>query len=181
MRIHKGWYLRHFNLIFIYLFIYCCCCFLQLLFQNEMQMLLGLYILKMLQSVVHVSKYYWKEYDHKKGSFQTRLLSQVKLTSLPNKHIWLCWGVTTPQPLWVILCCLPEKGRKEIEEIVEMKERDREERGTGMEETEQINTFPLYSCLLKGQQALPNWKPISVGRPGDVRDPTPLPPPTAPK
>ena len=41
----------------------------------------------------------------------------------------------TCQPLWVILCCLPEKGRKEIEEIVEveeMKERDREERGTGM-------------------------------------------------
>ena len=39
----------------------------------------------------------------------------------------------TPQPLWVILCCLPEKGRKEIEEIVEeMKERDGEERGTGM-------------------------------------------------
>ena len=32
-----------------------------------------------------------------------------------------------------ILCHLPEKGRKEIEEIVEeMKERDREERGTGM-------------------------------------------------
>ena len=39
----------------------------------------------------------------------------------------------TRQPLWVILCHLPEKGRKEIEEIVEeMKERDREERGTGM-------------------------------------------------
>ena len=44
----------------------------------------------------------------------------------------LCWGLTTPQPLWVILCSLPEKGRKEIEEIVEMKDRDREERGTGM-------------------------------------------------
>ena len=30
------------------------------------------------------------------------------------------------QPLWVILCRLPEKGRREIEEIVEeMKERDR--------------------------------------------------------
>ena len=27
--------------------------------------------------------------------------------------------------------CLPEKGRKEIEEIEEMKEGDREERGTG--------------------------------------------------
>ena len=46
----------------------------------------------------------------------------------------------TCQPLWVILCRLPEKGRKEIEEIVEvmkegnreeMKEGNREERGTG--------------------------------------------------
>ena len=45
----------------------------------------------------------------------------------------LCWGLTTRQPLWVILCRLPEKGRKEIEEIVEeMKEKNREERGTGM-------------------------------------------------
>ena len=49
-----------------------------------------------------------------------------------GKHThWLCWGLTTHQPLWVILCHLPEKGRKEIEEIVEeVKERDREERGT---------------------------------------------------
>ena len=39
----------------------------------------------------------------------------------------------TCQPLWVILCRLPEKGRKEIKEIEEeMKERDREERGTRM-------------------------------------------------
>ena len=31
------------------------------------------------------------------------------------------------------MCRLPEKGRKEIEEIVEeMKERDREESGTGV-------------------------------------------------
>ena len=37
------------------------------------------------------------------------------------------------QPLWVILRRLPEKGRKEIEEIVEeMKERNREEREIGM-------------------------------------------------
>ena len=42
-------------------------------------------------------------------------------------------GLTTRQPLWVILCRLPEKERREIEEIVEeMKKRDREERGTGM-------------------------------------------------
>ena len=46
---------------------------------------------------------------------------------------WLCWCLTTCQPLRVILCRLPEKGRKEIEERVEeMKERDMEERGTGM-------------------------------------------------
>ena len=39
----------------------------------------------------------------------------------------------TRQPLWVILCRLPEKGRKEIEEIAEeIKGRDREESGTGM-------------------------------------------------
>ena len=37
------------------------------------------------------------------------------------------------QPLWVVLCGLPEKGRKVIEEIVEeMKGRDREERETGI-------------------------------------------------
>ena len=30
----------------------------------------------------------------------------------------LCWGLTTRQPLWVILCRLPEKERREIEEIV---------------------------------------------------------------
>ena len=46
---------------------------------------------------------------------------------------WLSWGLTTHQLLWVILCRLPERGRKEIEEIVkEMKERDREENGTVM-------------------------------------------------
>ena len=41
-------------------------------------------------------------------------------------------GLTTHQPLWVILCHLPEKGRKEI--VEEMKVRDREERGTGKEQ-----------------------------------------------
>ena len=25
---------------------------------------------------------------------------------------WLSWGLTTRQPLWVVLCRLPEKGRK---------------------------------------------------------------------
>ena len=58
---------------------------------------------------------------------------------------WLCWGSSTRQPLWVILCCLPEKGRREMEETVEeMKERDRGERKMNdSEETEEIKTFPL--------------------------------------
>ena len=56
----------------------------------------------------------------------------------------LCCGLTTRQPLWVILCRLPEKGRKEIEEIVEdivgeMKERNGEERATGMKVKKQKN------------------------------------------
>ena len=50
----------------------------------------------------------------------------------------LCCGLRTCQPFWVILCRLPEKERKEIEEIVEeMKERDREEKGTGMKAKKQ--------------------------------------------
>ena len=39
-------------------------------------------------------------------------------------------GLTTCQPLWVILCCLPEKGRKDIEEIVE----EMKETGSGKKE-----------------------------------------------
>ena len=85
----------------------------------------------------------------------------------------------TRQPLWVILCHLPEKGRREIEETVEeMKERVRGERKMNdSEETEEIKTFPLYPYLLQGLQAMPNCKPISVGCPGDgdVRYTTPLP------
>ena len=45
----------------------------------------------------------------------------------------------TRQPLQVILCHLPVKGRKEIEEIIEMKERGREERRTGMKVKKQKN------------------------------------------
>ena len=52
----------------------------------------------------------------------------------------------TRQPLWVILCRLPEKGRKDIGEIVEeMKEEQGRKRNRNeSEETEKIKTFPLY-------------------------------------
>ena len=67
----------------------------------------------------------------------------------------------TYQLLWVILCGLPEKGRREIEEIVEemkerdrgeeMKERDRGERKINeTEETDEIIAFPLYPYQLQG-------------------------------
>ena len=56
----------------------------------------------------------------------------------------------TLQPLWVILCHLPEKGRREIEEIVgEMKEAQGRKRNMNeSEETEEIKTLPLYPYLL---------------------------------
>ena len=97
----------------------------------------------------------------------------------------------TCQPLWVILYCLPEKGRWKIilyrlpekgrwEIVDEMKERGREERKINeREETEEMKKFPplpLYPYLLQGQQTLPNCKPVSVGCPGDARYMRPLPP-----
>ena len=42
----------------------------------------------------------------------------------------------TRQLLWIILCSLPEKGRKETEEIVEMKEGQGRKRN--MTESEEI-------------------------------------------
>ena len=50
------------------------------------------------------------------------------------------------------MCHLPEKGRKEIEKLVEeMKERDREEKNRNeSEETEEIKTFSFYPYLLPG-------------------------------
>ena len=84
--------------------------------------------------------------------------NMITLWVLTGTADWLCWGFITCQPLWVILCCLPEKGRREIKM---MKERNRGERKmNGSEEMEEIKTFPLYSYLLD----LPNCKPISVGR-----------------
>ena len=77
----------------------------------------------------------------------------------------------------------PNEREREIEEMVEeIKERDRGEgRMNDSEETEEIKKiFPIYPYLLQGQQALPNCKPISVGRPGDAKYTTPLLHPTTP-
>ena len=73
----------------------------------------------------------------------------------------------TYQSLWVILCRLSEKGKEET--VEEMKERDREESGTGMKvnrRNKNIPPLPLPATRIAG---LAHCKPISVGGPGDVR------------
>ena len=60
----------------------------------------------------------------------------------------------TRQPLWVILCRLPEKGRREVVEIVEeMKERDRGERK--MNESEETELKPSPSSLTRYKDSRP--------------------------
>ena len=94
-------------------------------------------------------------------SLNKYLDDKVKFCLSCDKHnindkcpkLLLCWDLTTRQLMWVILCRLPEKGRKEIEEIAEkMKERG----GTGRKanrneskETEEIKSFPPYPYLLQ--------------------------------
>ena len=51
------------------------------------------------------------------------------------------WGLTKRQPLWVILCHLPEKGRKIAEEM-KNEGQERKRNRNGSEETEEIKTFP---------------------------------------
>ena len=54
----------------------------------------------------------------------------MQVSQLHKCYVHIKPRVFNMSTLWVILCGLPEKGRKEIEEIVEeIKERDREERG----------------------------------------------------
>ena len=55
----------------------------------------------------------------------------------------------TCQPLWGILCCLPEKRRKEIEEIVG-DESEGQGRKRNRNESKEIKPFPLYPYLLQG-------------------------------
>ena len=71
-----------------------------------------------------------------------------------NSLFFIVLGFNDNQPLWVILCHPPEKGRKKTEEIVEkMKEIDREERGTerkGKGRNRRNKNIPLYPYLLQG-------------------------------
>ena len=77
---------------------------------------------------------------------------------------------------WIILCRLPEKDRRDsrwYETLGQGRKRKMKE----SEETEEIKTFSLFPYLLQEWQALPNSKPISFGRPREVRYTTLLPHP----
>ena len=55
------------------------------------------------------------------------------------------WGLTTCQPLWVILCRLPETGRKRDRRFSKRDEKEEQERKRNWnesEETEEIKIFP---------------------------------------
>ena len=49
-----------------------------------------------------------------------------------------------------------EREKRDRRGSRDKKERDREERGTGMKVKQRNKTFSLYPYLLQGQQALPN-------------------------
>ena len=54
----------------------------------------------------------------------------------------------TRQPLWVILCRLPEKRRKET--VQKREGLGRKKNRNESKETEEIKAFPLYPYLLQG-------------------------------
>ena len=76
----------------------------------------------------------------------------------------LSWGLTTRRPLWVILCRLPEKGTREIEEIVEeMKQMDSGDRKINeSEETEEMKTFPSTLSCCKDSRPCPTISPYQL-------------------
>ena len=63
-------------------------------------------------------------------------------------------GLTTRQPLWIILCRLLQKGRREL--VEEMKERQGRKRSMNeSEETEEMKTFPRYLTCCKDSRPCP--------------------------
>ena len=64
------------------------------------------------------------------------------------------------QPFWVILCRLPEKGRKEIEEMIDSRGDERERQGrkrtrNEREEKEEIKTVPSTLTYYKDSKPCP--------------------------
>ena len=89
-------------------------------------------------------------YFSNKNKFQWSLNTDMESATILCHNIsyrlfdCLCWSLTTCQTLWAILCRLLEKGRIEIEEILEeIKERDRT--GIKVKKQNKLKHSPLYS------------------------------------
>ena len=72
----------------------------------------------------------------------------------------------------------PREREKRDRKDTRRDEREGQGRKRNRNASEEIKIIPLYPCLQKGYQVMANWKPISVGCPGDQRFPTSLPHPT---
>ena len=76
----------------------------------------------------------------------------LKYTSVYAVNVGL--GLTTRQPLWVILCRFPEKGRNEVEKVVEeMKgtgKKDEQERKWKNRKNKNISPLPLPATRIAG-------------------------------
>ena len=64
----------------------------------------------------------------------------------------VCWGLTTHQPLWVILSSPREREKRDRRHSQgdEKEGLGRKRKMNESEETEEIKTFPLYPYLLQG-------------------------------
>ena len=72
---------------------------------------------------------------------------------------WLCWDLTTRQPLWVIWCHLPESGSDEREG--QGRKRNRNE----SKETEEIKTFPSNLTCYKDSRPCPTVSQYQLDAP----------------
>ena len=91
---------------------------------------------------------------------------KIKLISMMKQRL-IELGLATTHRFWVILCRIPEKGRREIEEVFEeMKDRIRGERKmNGSEETEEIKTFPLSLTCCKNSRPCPTVSQYQLDTP----------------
>ena len=132
-------------------------------------------IMKRILLATNMLAWFFSNTTHSKANYSlyATLLSDFSLDANRIRKdvcLTLCWGLTTHQLLWVVLCRLTEKGREEMEEMLEeMKERNKNERGTGMKvkKTEEIKTFPsTLTCykdsklahLLANISWTPRWR-----------------------
>lgn len=75
-----------------------------------------------------IHKHYTANFTNYKPSYHMKnehnkillkLLECKHMYYMTKRYCWYCCSLTTCQPLWVLLSCLAEKGRKGLEEAVE--------------------------------------------------------------